>query len=60
MQENLDSEIFGILSEEAREAFDEQIVVELNSEEDDDVETNCARISAWIESWKESQPENRE
>ncbi|KAH1808641.1 hypothetical protein KXW57_009425 [Aspergillus fumigatus] len=36
LQENLDSEIFGILSEEAREAFDEQIVVELNSEEDDD------------------------
>ncbi|KAL2813327.1 AAA domain-containing protein [Aspergillus cavernicola] len=55
LQENLDAEIFGVLSEEAREAFDEEAVVELNSEEDGDVEANCARISSWLENWKSDQ-----
>ncbi|KAA8643164.1 hypothetical protein EYZ11_008979 [Aspergillus tanneri] len=58
LQENLDTEIFGVLLEEAKEAFDEEIVVELNSEKDNDVEDNCARISTWIESWKKNQSEN--
>lgn len=57
LQENLDAEIFGVLLEEAREAFDEEIVVELNSEKDDDVEANCARISQWVENWKNQQTE---
>lgn len=57
LQENLDAEIFGVLLEEAREAFDEEIVVELNSEKDDDVEANCARISQWVENWKKQQAE---
>ncbi|EAW12467.1 nucleoside triphosphates FAP7 [Aspergillus clavatus NRRL 1] len=60
LQENVDSEIFGVLLEEAREAFDEEIVVELNSEDDDDVENNCARISAWIDSWKRNQSDHIE
>ncbi|KAL4789524.1 DUF1671-domain-containing protein [Aspergillus venezuelensis] len=60
LQENLDAEIFGVLLEEAREAFDEEIVVELNSEEDGDVEANCTRISAWIENWKSDQARNCE
>jgi adenylate kinase len=55
LQENLDAEIFGVLLEEAREAFDEEIVVELNSEKDDDVENNCARIATWVDSWKSDQ-----
>ncbi|KAH8434716.1 factor activating pos9 [Aspergillus melleus] len=57
LQENLDAEIFGVLLEEAREAFDEEVVVELSSEQDDDVENNCARISTWIESWKKDHSE---
>ncbi|PKY05357.1 DUF1671-domain-containing protein [Aspergillus campestris IBT 28561] len=52
LQENMDAEIFGVLVEEAREAYDEEIVVELNSEKDDDVDNNCARISSWVERWK--------
>ncbi|KAJ5928001.1 hypothetical protein N7466_006957 [Penicillium verhagenii] len=52
LQENLDAEIFGVLLEEAREAFDEEIVVELNSEEDGDVDTNCARVAQWVDNWK--------
>lgn len=42
-----------MLLEEARESYDEEIVVELNSEKDDDVEANCARISQWVENWKQ-------
>ncbi|CAG8187743.1 unnamed protein product [Penicillium olsonii] len=56
--ENVDAEIFGVLLDEAREAFDEEIVVELNSEQDSDVESNCQRISQWVDSWKERQAEN--
>jgi adenylate kinase len=55
LQENLDAEIFAVLLEEAREAFDEEIVVELNSEEDGDVDANCSRIASWVESWKSDQ-----
>ncbi|KAI9371128.1 DUF1671-domain-containing protein [Aspergillus egyptiacus] len=55
LQENLDAEIFGVLIEEAREAFDEELVVELTSVEDGDVEGNCARILSWVESWKRDQ-----
>ncbi|KAL4868479.1 hypothetical protein BDV12DRAFT_185851 [Aspergillus spectabilis] len=58
LQENLDAEIFGVLIEEAREAFDDEIVVELNSEEDGDVEANCARISSWVDNWKSDQVKN--
>lgn len=55
MQENLDAEIFGVLLEEAREAFDEEMVVELQSETVEDVEANCERILQWIQTWREDQ-----
>ncbi|PLN75900.1 DUF1671-domain-containing protein [Aspergillus taichungensis] len=58
LQENMDAEIFGVLIEEAREAYDEEIVVELTSEKDDDVDNNCARISSWVERWKIDQADN--
>lgn len=48
----MDAEIFGVLLEEAREAFDEEIVVELNSETSEDVENNCDRIAKWVDAWK--------
>ncbi|KAJ5095149.1 hypothetical protein N7532_007440 [Penicillium argentinense] len=51
LEENIDAEIFGVLMDEAREAFDEEIVVELNSEKDSDVESNCDRIAAWVNAW---------
>ncbi|KAL3445168.1 AAA domain-containing protein [Aspergillus insuetus] len=58
LQENLDAEIFAVLLEEAREAFDEEIVVELNSEEDGDVDANCSRIASWVESWESDHAKN--
>ncbi|KAK2749166.1 hypothetical protein FQN57_006781 [Myotisia sp. PD_48] len=54
LQENLDAEIFQVLLEEAREAYDEEIVVELISETDDAIETNCERIKGWIDAWEKS------
>lgn len=52
LQENLDSEIMEVLLQEAREAFDEEIVVELTSNTSDEMETNIARVEAWLEQWK--------
>ena len=52
LQENLDSEIMGILLEEARESYDEEIVAELQSNEADDIEKNAERIETWITNWK--------
>ncbi|ERF69327.1 hypothetical protein EPUS_04032 [Endocarpon pusillum Z07020] len=58
LQENLDAEIFGVLLEEAKEAFDEEMVVELKSETAEDVEENCERILQWIQTWRENQRKN--
>jgi adenylate kinase len=52
LQENLDSEIMEVLLSEARESYVEEIVVELQSNEPDDIEANVERIGAWIENWK--------
>ncbi|KAL9107548.1 MAG: hypothetical protein Q9227_007548 [Pyrenula ochraceoflavens] len=55
LQENLDAEIFGVLMDEARDAYDEEIVVELKSEGHEDLEANCERIAQWSETWKKGQ-----
>ena len=52
LQENMDSEIMEVLLEEARGAYDEEIVVELRSDAAEDVEGNVERIERWIENWK--------
>lgn len=57
VDENMDAEIFGLLLEEAKEAYDEEIVIELTSENSDEIESNCSRISAWVESWRKSHSE---
>lgn len=43
-----------VLLEEARESYDEEIVVELRSDEADDIEGNVERIEGWIAQWKEN------
>ena len=52
LQENLDSEIMEVLLQEARDAFDEEIVIELTSNDLDEMETNVDRIEAWVKQWK--------
>lgn len=55
LEENLDSEIMEVLLEEARESYDEEIVVELRSDEAEDIEGNVGRIGSWIDTWKRDQ-----
>ena len=54
IEENMDAEIMQVLLEEAREGFDEEIVVELQSSSLDDIDGNVERIQTWIENWKEN------
>ena len=51
LQENLDSEIMGVLSEEARDGFDKECVVELKSDAESDLEGNCSRVEEWVRRW---------
>jgi len=57
LQENLDSEIMEVLLQEARDSYDEEIVVELTSNTTDEVETNVERIEAWITQWRKDNVE---
>ena len=57
LQENLDSEIMEVLLQEARESYDEEIVVELSSNTSDEMESNIDRIEKWITQWKKNNVE---
>ncbi|KAF8337467.1 P-loop containing nucleoside triphosphate hydrolase protein [Cantharellus anzutake] len=52
IQENNECEIMCTVLEEARESYAEEIVVVLQSEEPEDVESNVARMVQWVENWK--------
>ena len=52
VQENMDAEIFGVVSEEAKEGWEEEgQVVELKSVNADDIEENAERILRWVQKW---------
>ncbi|KIX94214.1 uncharacterized protein Z520_09924 [Fonsecaea multimorphosa CBS 102226] len=54
VQENMDAEIFGVVSEEAKEGWGEEEegrVVELKSVDADDIEENAERILQWVKNW---------
>lgn len=55
LEENMDAEIMQVLLDEAREAYDEEIVVELQSDTVEQLEQNVARIESWIQNWKRDQ-----
>lgn len=48
----MDAEIMEVILQEAREAFEEQIVIELASNTADEMESNQERIEQWIKHWK--------
>lgn len=50
----MDSEIMQVLLDEARGAYDEEIIVELQSNSAEDVESNVERIEAWYKQWVEN------
>ena len=56
IQENNEAEIMGVVSEEARESYAPEIVVELQSESTEDLEANVARVVAWVEAWRKDHP----
>ena len=54
LQENMDSEIMDVLLQEAKDSYDEEIVVELQSVTADEMESNIERIEQWLEQWKQN------
>lgn len=59
--ENIDAEIFGVIAEEAKEAYPDLVtgggVVELESVETEQVDENCERILEWVKNWVERRRE---
>ena len=53
----MDSEIMQVLLDEARENYKEEIVVELRSDNAEDVDGNIERVEAWVEQWKKDNEE---
>jgi adenylate kinase len=43
-----------VLLQEAKESYDEEIVVELQSVTADEMESNVERIEQWLEQWKKN------
>lgn len=52
IQENNESEIMQTVLEDAKESYAEEIVVELQSQGMEDLESNVARIVSWIDAWR--------
>lgn len=53
LQENLDAEIMQVLLDEAKESYAEEIVIELQSNEVEELESNVERVVAWRKAWDE-------
>ncbi|KAI4226143.1 MAG: hypothetical protein L6R36_003385 [Xanthoria steineri] len=51
LQENMDAEIMEVLLDEARQAFQAELVVELQSNTSEDMEGNTSRIETWVGLW---------
>ncbi|KAG4436945.1 hypothetical protein IFR05_007558 [Cadophora sp. M221] len=58
LQENLDSEIMQVLLQEARDSYDEEIVVELTSNSSDEMESNIERLESWVKQWRKDHVED--
>jgi len=41
-----------VLLQEARDSYDEEIVIELTSNTSEDMESNVERIEAWLAQWQ--------
>lgn len=42
-----------VLLQEARDSYDEEIIVELTSNSTEELEENVERIQSWLKQWKE-------
>ncbi|PPR03161.1 hypothetical protein CVT26_008012 [Gymnopilus dilepis] len=55
IQENNEAEIMQVILEEARSSYPPEIVIELQSETMEDLESNVARLVEWIKLWLKNQ-----
>jgi len=56
IDENMDAEIMQVVLDEAREAYGEEHVVELQSNTEADLDSNLQRLQLWVEQWQKEQP----
>lgn len=54
--ENIDAEIMEVILNDAREQYDEDIIVSLNSNKEEDIEENVDRIIKWYDNWNADHP----
>lgn len=47
-----------VLLQEARDSYDEEIVVELKSDTTEEMESNIERVEGWIAEWKKNHEED--
>ncbi|CDR41907.1 CYFA0S08e01420g1_1 [Cyberlindnera fabianii] len=57
IDENIDCEIMEVIAQEARDSYVPEIVIELESNSFDDLESNVSRIASWVDTWKLNNPE---
>jgi adenylate kinase len=60
LEQNMDAEIMQVLLDEARGAFDEEVVVELKSNTMEDLDANVERVALWAEQWKSDREKDEE
>ena len=52
IQENMDTEIMEVLLAEARDSYDAETVLELRSDQIDDMDGNIDKLDAWVQKWR--------
>ncbi|CAF1027545.1 unnamed protein product [Rotaria sordida] len=59
IEQNIQSEIFQVCLDEARESFDENIVHEITNETEDDFKKNIENLLNWINQWSSNDNTNK-
>lgn len=57
ISENIDAEIMEVILNDAREQYDENVIVELDSNKVEDVQANVDRIVGWLKAWRDDNPD---
>ncbi|KAJ5071534.1 pos9-activating factor fap7-related [Anaeramoeba ignava] len=55
LTDNIESEIFGVILEEAEDSYKKEIILELENNEINDLERNLDLILEWIKKWESNQ-----
>lgn len=54
LEENIDAEIMQVILDDAREAYEEEVIIELASNTIEDLESNVDRIIQWKQHWEQN------